>query len=688
MTGKGYPLIRRSVTIGRGSTCDISPSGYEQLSRAHARISWDGSTFIAEDLGSQNGVQVGDQRTGRSPLANGDRIILGDLELELRVPAGGPQFGDASSPKRRLTESPQRPVWPYVVFGGAVIVVMALGISSRSHSGVTPTGSHQELFSVQEPDGVKGKSVAIVAGTQKISLGGDSASVPMKNNIPQLIASVDSNGKAILLGIMPPGSSVGQLTAQSTAEALVYCTPFLCPAEDQAGRALLTSIKNAPEVSTLAQALTAHESGSLESAIQDPTVKQALAEARTAVSKAHAGVALNRSGWRLATWQSVSPTDEEYGMKAELDTGDKLTIGNGKRHWLVITGLPAGTLAVVPSNPSTIDVGGALAGWQSKMTFDVSTTQTPLRVYAWSAKAPTYINCQPQPGDSRCLLESAAMTLFFDGAVRVFLTGVGDATNWDNSPAAIQVGFDLINDLMQGGLAAGVENEFSNGNYQGALQDISLAVFQAVANHPDALKSIASFLFGDPCDDLSNAIGGLFSTGLLQGLQIADDFAALIVDNAGPAVVLGLTLTPSAPPPPPPPPPIATPTIPDDWYKPRVEDGNPDEDAESLVKRAYTGADGTPYYKSVEFQKDLSAADGDVKIYNLERADRSEEIRVWMARVYNPSVPDSASLAERRSGGHYSIGSVEGHVEGQTWWKKLWPTDDASGGQAPPSSGQ
>jgi pSer/pThr/pTyr-binding forkhead associated (FHA) protein len=57
------------------------------ISRAHAAIGCDGEGFFLQDLGSTNGTLVNGQRRERVPLASGDEVRMGRLQLRLRLPA-------------------------------------------------------------------------------------------------------------------------------------------------------------------------------------------------------------------------------------------------------------------------------------------------------------------------------------------------------------------------------------------------------------------------------------------------------------------------------------------------------------------------------------------------------------------------------------------------------------------------
>jgi diguanylate cyclase (GGDEF)-like protein len=74
--GKRAALGQGVFEIGRSSRSDL-PIDQESISRHHARISWDGTRHVIEDLGSTNGTFVNDQTVKRKDLTDGDQIKLG-----------------------------------------------------------------------------------------------------------------------------------------------------------------------------------------------------------------------------------------------------------------------------------------------------------------------------------------------------------------------------------------------------------------------------------------------------------------------------------------------------------------------------------------------------------------------------------------------------------------------------------
>jgi hypothetical protein len=88
--GHEVPLPKGKLILGRGSRCHIVVDDL-LASREHARLTVTEDCVFVEDLGSTNGVYVNERRIQAStPLAPGDRLVVGTQELELVDKAGPP----------------------------------------------------------------------------------------------------------------------------------------------------------------------------------------------------------------------------------------------------------------------------------------------------------------------------------------------------------------------------------------------------------------------------------------------------------------------------------------------------------------------------------------------------------------------------------------------------------------------
>ena len=74
--GKRASLGHGAFEIGRSSRSDL-PIDQESISRHHAKITFDGTQHVIEDLGSTNGTFINDLKLPRASLKDGDQIKLG-----------------------------------------------------------------------------------------------------------------------------------------------------------------------------------------------------------------------------------------------------------------------------------------------------------------------------------------------------------------------------------------------------------------------------------------------------------------------------------------------------------------------------------------------------------------------------------------------------------------------------------
>jgi len=89
-SGKEFPLWPGTAYIGRGHGAEIRLSD-SSVSRRHAKLVVVGLPAAPEivDLGSVNGISVGGAEVPRAVLKAGDRVRLGDTEVEVRLTEAG-----------------------------------------------------------------------------------------------------------------------------------------------------------------------------------------------------------------------------------------------------------------------------------------------------------------------------------------------------------------------------------------------------------------------------------------------------------------------------------------------------------------------------------------------------------------------------------------------------------------------
>jgi hypothetical protein len=108
--GTVFPLSTDSVVLGREEGVDISLRDPE-VSRQHARVSWQAGTYVLEDLGSTNGTFLnGMQITGQRPLRPGDSIGLGQTILVLQ-PQAGAEPTPMAAPRPAMAQAPAQPAY-------------------------------------------------------------------------------------------------------------------------------------------------------------------------------------------------------------------------------------------------------------------------------------------------------------------------------------------------------------------------------------------------------------------------------------------------------------------------------------------------------------------------------------------------------------------------------------------------
>lgn len=84
-SGERLPLGRQVVTVGRLPACSITIND-ANVSRHHAEIRSQGSTFLVVDLGSTNGTKVNSNRiTGEHTLKDGDVVSFGGTNIRFEA---------------------------------------------------------------------------------------------------------------------------------------------------------------------------------------------------------------------------------------------------------------------------------------------------------------------------------------------------------------------------------------------------------------------------------------------------------------------------------------------------------------------------------------------------------------------------------------------------------------------------
>lgn len=123
--GATFKLGKRALTIGRdpGNLIQLVD---ENVSRRHAMITWAGEDHVLKDLNSQNGVTVNGSPVHEATLRLGDRVVIGNTELEI-----------AHDQDVRVDGALKRKVVDRQVTGGATQVLRELSVKESIDRGLT-----------------------------------------------------------------------------------------------------------------------------------------------------------------------------------------------------------------------------------------------------------------------------------------------------------------------------------------------------------------------------------------------------------------------------------------------------------------------------------------------------------------------------------------------------------------------
>jgi len=110
--GAAYTLEGDQLNIGRDSTNEVAINDAE-VSRRHARLTFQGGKYVLEDLGSTNGTFVNGQRlAGPRVLKAGEVVSFGEqIVLVFEVTTSDPG-ATMVSPRAAVVPSASRPVAP------------------------------------------------------------------------------------------------------------------------------------------------------------------------------------------------------------------------------------------------------------------------------------------------------------------------------------------------------------------------------------------------------------------------------------------------------------------------------------------------------------------------------------------------------------------------------------------------
>jgi adenylate cyclase len=83
---KQHNLAAGTTVIGRAGSCDLVIND-TSVSRRHAQLAVNNGSCVVTDLGSRNGTFLNGDQIETAELHDGDRLVLGEIQLKLRVKA-------------------------------------------------------------------------------------------------------------------------------------------------------------------------------------------------------------------------------------------------------------------------------------------------------------------------------------------------------------------------------------------------------------------------------------------------------------------------------------------------------------------------------------------------------------------------------------------------------------------------
>lgn len=110
--GAVFALEGDQLTIGRDSSNEVTINDAE-VSRRHARLTFQGGKFVLEDLGSTNGTFVNGQRlAGPRVLKAGEVVSFGEQIVLVFESTNFDPAATVASPRAAVVPSASRPVTP------------------------------------------------------------------------------------------------------------------------------------------------------------------------------------------------------------------------------------------------------------------------------------------------------------------------------------------------------------------------------------------------------------------------------------------------------------------------------------------------------------------------------------------------------------------------------------------------
>ncbi len=203
LAGTVLPIDSYTAVLGRGSESSFGLSGYEEMSRRHAIIRWDGTGWLLEDQQSRNGSEVDGAVAPIARLVPGSHIKLGDFEAEFLCTPQQPGMLMKKKDARKIA-------------GGLAVVLAALFILW-----LLAVKGYRLIENILHPKPVHTFHLPSTAGIHIPPIGAGSQATPALNGTPAPVsganapsgsspsllpnspATADSGGNGGLPGIAP-----------------------------------------------------------------------------------------------------------------------------------------------------------------------------------------------------------------------------------------------------------------------------------------------------------------------------------------------------------------------------------------------------------------------------------------------------------------------------------------------------
>src|SRR5690349_8249269 len=85
-TPRAFSLHKAVSTVGRGLGNDVAiPQATSALAETHAQVLFDGRDFNLEEVDKHGEILINGKKKRRARLVHGDRLTLGDAELQFSM---------------------------------------------------------------------------------------------------------------------------------------------------------------------------------------------------------------------------------------------------------------------------------------------------------------------------------------------------------------------------------------------------------------------------------------------------------------------------------------------------------------------------------------------------------------------------------------------------------------------------